>query len=89
MPAKKERSEPPEILYMLNLQIVLRSFMENVNMYNRMVKTYKKLRISFTFYTLRNVKFLKNLLINSKIYYIIDLLKCMLRVYYYILLEEN
>ena len=63
--------------------------MENVNMYNRMVKTYKKLRISFTFYTLRNVKFLKNLLINSKIYYIIDLLKCMLRVYYYILLEEN
>ena len=74
---------------MLNLQIVLRSFMENVNMYNRMVKTYKKLRISFTFYTLRNVKFLKNLLINSKIYYIIDLLKCMLRVYYYILLEEN
>ena len=74
---------------MLNLQIVRRSFRENVNMYNRVVKTYKKLIISFTFYTLRNVKFLKNLLINSKIYYIIDLLKCMLRVYYYILLEEN
>lgn len=74
---------------MLNLQIAYPEFGKNVNMYNRVVKTYKKSIISFTFYTLRNVKFLKNLLINSKIYYIIVVLKCMLRVYYYILLEEN